>query len=165
MSQYRIFIQRAHHDNADGEEYLCSTTVEVLAVFDSIGWLQEHAKAKKLLLTDPTFIVENADRSSLLCVSAIGLAGAMEFTSEYRYPADTSRLFGLWKGAGQHALSTHALYQLPLYQWRHPVLQVENRTLTEPKGFTFVQARQAVALFLAGNHPDLVALHNASWNP
>ena len=138
MSSFKVSLQYAHHALSENEERWCTTGQDVLAFFDAFDWYDEVRKANQLRQVSPTLSVEAGRPASLLWVSAVGDSARISFISEYSFPADTSRLFGLWPGSGKRTLAVGAAGQ---------------------GSFTLSQAREAVALFTRRAHAELAVFY------
>ncbi len=136
MGSFNVLLQFAHHQHSENEEHWCTTPEEVTALFDAFDWAGETDKSNRLERVSPTLSVETRQPAALLWVSSIGDAPNLEFISEYTFPADTTRLFGLWSGSGRKTLHTSS--------------------------FTLFQAREAVALFTRQAQAELLALYHSA---
>ena len=128
---FKYYVQRSHHDHSESEEYFGSSA-EILTLFDEFDWDGEVEKANKLGKCAPTISIE-ASGEKLIWVSGAGRRGSLEFVSDYSYPGIQKFLFGLIKREG--------------------IASVDARS------FSRNQAREALSLFMQGNHDKLLALY------
>jgi hypothetical protein len=90
--EFKLSIQRAHHERKQSDDTPNADPQAILAAFDGFGWLEEVARANELQRVSPTLSIAEGGR--LIWVSGVGDMSQVEFVSDYRFPR---HLFGLFK--------------------------------------------------------------------